>query len=123
MSLGVIMSLAADVMWIVAMATMAGASRSAFRTVPKGVAVPMLWNDKRIVIWRAPRTLGLTLLLGVAFVGGMALLYLARTSPTLEAQMIWFGVRAVLAPLAALAQMTHLRRALRTLGAEGRLVP
>ena len=123
MSLGLLMSLAGDVMWIIAMAAMAGASRTAFRAIPKGVSVPMLWNDKRIVIWRAPRTLGLTLLLIIALIGGLVLLYLARTSVTLEAQMIWFGVRALLAPLAALAQITHLHRAVRTLGAEGRLAP
>ena len=115
--------IAGTVLWVIALGIMAGASRTAFRQIPKGVPVPMLWDNKRVVVWRAPRTLGLALTIALAFFAGIPLLWLAKTAPDFEQQVIWFGVRATLAPLIAIAHLGHLRRAIQTLGAEGRLAP
>ena len=111
------------ILWVIALGIMAGASRTGFRQIPKGVPVPMLWDNKRVVVWRAPRTVGLVLIPTIAFFAGIPLLYLAKTAPDFEQAVIWFGVRATLAPLIAVAHLGHLRRAIQTLGAEGRLTP
>src|SRR4051812_30872454 len=118
-----LLDIAGTVLWVIALGIMAGASRRAFNQIPKGVPVPMLWDNKRVVVWRAPRTLGLTLTIIIAFFAGIPLLYLSKTAPNLAQQIIWFGVRATLAPLIAVAHLGHLRRAIQTLGAEGRLTP
>ena len=123
MTLGLFLSLAGDILWIIGLSVMAGISRKALAKIPKGVSVPMLWDAKRMVVWRAPRMVGVALLVVMALVGGLVLLWLARTADTLQAQTIWFGVRALIAPLLALAHVTHMKRALQTLGAEGRLIP
>ena len=83
----------------------------------------MLWDSKRMVIWRAPRPIGLTLVVIIATIAGIPRMYLAKVAPDFEQAVIWFGVRATLAPLIAVAHLGHLRRAIQTLGAEGRLTP
>jgi hypothetical protein len=123
MSSNDLLDIAGTVLWVIALGIMAGASRTAFRQIPKGVPVPMLWDNKHVVIWRAPRTLGLILVPAVAFFAGIPLLWLAKVAPDFEQQVIWFGVRATIAPLIAVAHLGHLRRAIQTLGAEGRLTP
>ena len=123
MSLIDILDIAGTILWVIALGVMAGASRTGFRQVPKGVPVPMLWDNKRVVVWRAPRTIGLTLVPAIAFFAGLPLMYLAKTAPDLDQAVIWLGVRATLAPLIAVAHLGHLRRAIQTLGAEGRLTP
>ena len=118
-----IVGVAGTLVWVVALGIMVGVTRVGLRQVPAGVPVPMLWDNKRVVVWRAPRTLGLSLLPIIAFFGGMLLLYLAQTSIHLEYAIIWFGVRALLAGLLTMAHLGHIRRAIQTLGAEGRLTP
>ena len=118
-----IIEVAGTVLWVIALGIMAKASHTAFQKIPKGVPVPMLWDSKRIVVWRAPRTVGLTLLVAIATVAGIPLMYLAKVAPDFDQAVIWFGVRATLAPLIAVAHLGHLRRAIQTLGAEGRLTP
>jgi hypothetical protein len=118
-----VISVAGTLIWVVALSIMAGVSRVAFRQIPENVSVPMLWDNKRVVIWRAPRKLGLVLLLLVGIFGGFVLLYLAQTAVLVEYAVIWFGVRAMLAALLTLAHLSHIRRAIQTLGAEGRLTP
>ena len=102
---------------------MASASRTAMRQIPQGAPVPMLWDSKRMVVLRLPRALGLSLTIAVAFLGGLVLLYFAQTSTDFVPAFIWFGVRAFIAPLIAITHLGHLRRAIQTLGAEGRLTP
>jgi hypothetical protein len=123
MSSNDIFDVAGTLLWVIALGIMSSASRAAFKQIPKGVPVPMLWDNKRVVVWRAPRTLGLILTPTIAFFAGIPLLYLAKVAPDFEQQVIWFGVRATLAPLIAIAHLGHLRRAIQTLGAEGRLTP
>ena len=118
-----IISVAGTLIWVIAPSIMVGVTRVGLRQIPAGVPVPMLWDSKRVVVWRAPRTLGLNLLPGIGFFGGLLLLYLAQTSIHLEYAIIWFGVRALIAALLTLAHLSHIRRAIQTLGAEGRLTP
>jgi len=121
--MGLALSIAGDLLWVIALGIMAGASRTGFRTIPGGVGVPMLWDSKHTVVMRLPRTLALTLVPGLAFIGGLVLLYLSRRAETIQAAVILFGVKAALAPLVALLHLTHLKRAIQTLGAENRLIP
>jgi hypothetical protein len=123
MSAIVIFDIAGLVAWVIALALMAGGSRMAFRQIPAGVSVPMLWDNKHIVVWRAPRALGLVLTPAIAFLAGVPLLYFAQTAPDVSQAAIWFGIRALLAPVMVMVHMGHLRRAIQTLRAEGRLTP
>ncbi|HEX8234113.1 MAG TPA: hypothetical protein VF559_12310 [Caulobacteraceae bacterium] len=112
-----------DLLWVIALTVMASASRTGFRTIPQGVGVPMLWDGKHVVALRLPRTPALTLLPAAAFVLGLVFLYMSHGAGTVEFQVIWFGIKATLAPLIALLHLSHVKRAIQTLGAEKRLIP
>jgi hypothetical protein len=120
---GTALHIAGNLLWVIALAIMAGASRKAFGIIPRGVGVPMLWDGTHLVSFRLPRTLALTLLPALTFILGGVFLYLSHGAPTIEAQVIWFGIKAALSPLLALLHLNHLRRAIQTLGAEKRLIP
>ena len=121
--MGTVLHIAGNLLWVIALAIMAGASRTGFRTIPQGVGVPMLWDGKHVVALRLPRTPALTLLPAFAFFLGLVFLYLSYGAATIETQVIWFGIKAALAPLIALLHLTHVKRAIQTLGAEKRLIP
>lgn len=111
-----------DGLSIAALAIIASTAMAAWRRVPAGVAVPMQWGFDGKATWRAPRALGLLLIPGVA----MAVIFAFTLSGAtfrvqgLEAVMV-LCVRASLAAVLALAQLMHLRFAIKTLQDEGQL--
>jgi hypothetical protein len=108
-----------DMLWAIALGIMASMSRTAFRRIPPGEPVPAPWGGPRV-----SRGLALMFTPTVAFFVGAGLLFIAATHGAVDAQaMIIFGSRALLAALFALAHVTHLKGALATLEAEGRLEP
>ena len=115
----------ADALWILALSVMAGASREAGKRMARDARVPMPFATGGRVVWRAPRRLGLAFTPVLATVIGLILLVFARDAAdgSFEAQVIVFGVRALIAPLFALAHLAWLRAALRVIDREGALKP
>jgi hypothetical protein len=111
-----------DGLSIAALAIIASTALGAFKRIPKGVAVPMQWGFDGKAAWRAPRTPGLLVIPGVAIAVIFSFTLSGATFRVegLEALMV-LCVRATLAALLALAQLLHLRFAIRTLQDEGRL--
>ncbi len=111
-----------DGLSIAALAMIASTAMGAFKRIPKGVAVPMVWGRDGRAVWRAPRPLGLLLIpsLAMAVIFAFTLSGATFRVTGLEAMMV-LCVRATLAALLGLAQITHLRLALRTLQDEDRL--
>jgi hypothetical protein len=111
-----------DGLSIAAMAIIASTALGAFKRIPKGVAVPMQWGFDGKATWRAPRTVGLLLipLVSIALIFSFTVSGATFRVQGLEAIMV-LCVRATLAAVLALAQLLHLRFAIRTLQDEGRL--
>lgn len=111
-----------DGLSIAAMAIIASTALGAFKRIPKGVAVPMQWGLNGQATWRAPRAAGLLLipLVSIALIFAFTLSGATFKVEGLEALML-LCVRATLAAVLALAQLLHLRFAIRTLQDEGRL--
>ena len=111
-----------DVLWIFALSLMAGASRMAWRKIPKGVAVPVLWSGGGTTLARAPRLWALATLPMVAFVLSLFLLAGAHAAPAWSVQaVLLFGVRATLAAIFALVHLSQVRRALNQLAEQGQI--
>lgn len=117
------LSIAGDVFWILALALMASLSWSARKRIPPGHSVPVAWNKDQVVV-RAPKLAALWLFPALVFALG-AWFKLESRAPdnTTEIAWIWLGVRATVAPLAALLHMTQVRKGLETLDREGALFP
>jgi hypothetical protein len=111
-----------DGLSIAAMAIIASTAMGAFKRIPKGVAVPMQWGFDGKATWRAPRTAGLLLipLISIAMIFAFTLSGATFKVQGLDAVML-LCVRATLAAVLALAQLLHLRFAIKTLQDEGSL--
>jgi hypothetical protein len=107
----------ADVIWVVSLSLIAGASRQALRRVPADTTVPSPLGR------RVARRTAFVLLPVVATVVGLGLLVAARGAESPDAQLLLFGVRAFTASAFALLHFLWLTSALRTLAAEGALKP
>jgi hypothetical protein len=113
-----------DLLTVIALGLMASMSLTAFRRVPKGVAVPAPWNFSGAQGPRAPRAVALTLTVVIAFFVGAALEILAWGHAGADpAAVMIFAARALIASLFALVHVTYLRAALTVLEAEGKLRP
>lgn len=110
-------SLAADALWILALAVMAGTSREAWKRTPSEARVPLAGL-------RVSRLVGYWALPAAAFAASLWLLYMHRTAASAgDAAMLMFGVRAVSASLVALLHLRWVGRALAVLAREGALKP
>ena len=106
----------ADVIWVVALSLIAGASRQSFRRIGPQTRVPSPFGGRR-----TSRGVALVLVPVLATVAGLALLVAQRQAQSADAQLLLFGVRAFTASVFALAHMLWLNGALRTLADEGAL--
>jgi len=110
-----------DILWILALSVMAGASRVAWGKIGKDVRVPVLWTIGGATAWRAPRWLALTLLPTIAFLLSLYLLLGSREGGMSAAAVAMLGVRATLAAIFAVVHLGQVRRALNQLAAEGQI--
>ena len=102
-----------DALWVVALSIMFGASRQAWRRIPRGVRPPLMGA-------RLPRMLALWALPAAAFLLSLWFAVAAR-QPREDADitLIVFGVRAVSASLLALLHLRWLGAGLAALEREG----
>ncbi|CAN7482494.1 hypothetical protein LJR225_003337 [Phenylobacterium sp. LjRoot225] len=108
---------AGDALWIVALSIMFSASRQAWRRIPQDVKPPLMGVrlPRGLVVWALP---------GAAFLLSLWFVLQARTwSDDADLAFIWFGVRAVSAPLLALLHLRWLGEAMTALEREGQLKP
>ena len=110
-----ILSIAADVLWILSLSIMASATRTAWMRMEPETRVPMQGS------WRLSRNVALPLPIVVAFLIGMALLWGHRHQTQLAYDVIFFGLRATLAAVIAMLHLQWLKGAMATLQAEGAL--
>ena len=109
-----ILSIAADVLWILSLSIMASATRTAWMRMEPETRVPVMGG-------RLSRNVALPLPIVVAFLVGMALLWGHRHQTQLAYDVIFFGLRATLAAVIAMLQLQWLKGAMATLEAEGAL--
>lgn len=114
---GWLLSIAADVLWILSLSIMAGGARAAWRRMDAETRVPMQGS------WRLPRNVALPLPVVLAFMLGLVLLWGHRSATDLSYSVIFFGLRATLAAVVAMIHLQWLKGALETLQAEGALKP
>ncbi|WP_309645835.1 hypothetical protein [Phenylobacterium sp.] len=114
-----LLSIAADILWIIALSIMASASLTAWRRMSPETKVPMQGDARKAL--RLKRDLALGLPIGLAFAFGAVLLWGHRSVTSLSYDLIFFGLRATLAAIIALMQLQWLRGALTALEAEGAL--
>lgn len=115
-----ILGVIGDVLWLLALSIMGGASRMAWGKV-KDVLVPVLWSPSGTTLWRAPRAVALASLPTAAFLLSLWLLVESRRPLELNVGIILLCVRAILAAIFAVAHLTQVRRALNQLAAEGQI--
>ena len=116
-------SIGGDVLWILALALMAAFTLAAWKRIPAGAGVPVLWKAA-VPLARAPRWAALLALPVVAFAIG-AWLQVESREPgrDLTGALVVLGVRATLAPLFALLHLGRVQKALAIMDAEGALGP
>ena len=115
-----VLHFAGDALWVLAMALIASTSRGALKRVPVHVKMPMQWGADGRPTWRAPRNLALGFVFGLPLVLGLGLsAYSSLAVGDLQAAMILFLVRALMAGAFAAACLVWLRASLRTLEDEG----
>jgi ABC-type branched-subunit amino acid transport system permease subunit len=112
-----LLSIAADVLWILALSIMASSARAAWNRIDAETRLPLVGG------WRAPRNLTLTLPILAAVAVGLILLWGHHRAPDLAYNVIFFGLRATLAAVIAMIHLQWLRKTLETLEAEGSLKP
>ncbi|WP_411286595.1 hypothetical protein [Phenylobacterium sp.] len=110
-----VLTITADVLWILALAIMAGASRQAWKRTPTGVRPPLM-------NWRVSRAVAFWALPAAAFAASLWLLWVHRMAGPAETLLV-FGVRAASASLFALLHLRWVGAAMRRLEAEGALRP
>jgi len=110
-----------DVLWILALSIMAGASRMAWGKIGKDVKVPMLWSPSGVTVWRAPRAFALIALPLFAFLLSLWLMLGSRKTMALEPAIMLLCVRATLAAIFAVVHLAQIRRALNQLVEEGQI--
>jgi amino acid transporter len=109
-----------DVLWLLALSIMGGASRMAWGKV-KDVLVPVLWSPAGKTVWRAPRAVALASLPTFACLFSLWLLAESRRPLELNVGIILLCVRAILAAIFAVVHLSQVRRALNQLAAEGQI--
>ncbi len=115
-------AIAGDVLWILALSIMAGATRTAWQRMSPDTLVPMNFKASGEPGIRLKRMPGLLILPGAAFVVGIALVAMNRNAAAGgEQAVILFGVRATAAALLALYHLRWLKAALDVLASEGAL--
>ncbi|MFN3512512.1 MAG: hypothetical protein ACK41C_05680 [Phenylobacterium sp.] len=114
-----LLSIAADVLWILALSIMASTSRMAWRRMSADTRVPLRLHPAPA--WRVRRNLALPLPVLCAFAIGLAFLWGHRAGSDAVHDVIFFGLRATLAAILALLHLQWLRGALDVLEAEGKL--
>ena len=110
-----ILSIAADVLWILSLSIMASATRTAWMRMEPDTRVPMMGS------WRLTRNVALPLPIVLAILFGKALLWGHRHQTQLAYDVIFFGLRATLAAVIAMLHLQWLKGAMATLQAEGAL--
>jgi hypothetical protein len=116
-----LLGIAGDLLFIVALGIMAGASRQAWRRIDPSTSVPLITRDGLAVVG-APRAIALTILPALAFLAGMALLVAgARAREALATAVILFGLKATISAGFALLHLRLVSKVLRALGARGLL--
>ena len=111
-----------DGLSIAALTIIATTAHGAWKRIPEGVSVPMLWSASDQPALRLPKAIGLLWIPCAA----MAIIFAFTLSGAtfrvegVEALML-FCVRATLGAVLALAQLMHLRFAIKTLQDEGSL--
>ena len=116
-----ILGVIGDILWILALSIMAGASRMAWGKIDKAVAVPMVWTMGGATLWRAPRAVALLLLPTAAFLLSLWLMIGSRQNPTGAMAVILLGLRATLAAILAMLHLAQVRRGLNQLVEEGQI--
>ncbi len=116
-----ILSFAGDAFQILGLALMSSLSLAAHRRIPAGTSTPVAFSGERVLA-RAPRLAALWLFPAVVLVFGLWS-KAESLAPDLNTNggIIWLCIRATVAPLAALAHMAQVRRALTALEREGAL--
>jgi len=114
-----LLSIAADILWIIALSIMASASLTAWRRMEPTTRVPTVGPPRTAP--RLRRDLALGLPMAAAFALGAVLLWGHRSQANILYDLIFFGLRATLAAVVALLHLQWLRRALDLLEAEGAL--
>ena len=109
-----------DVLWLLALSIMAGASRMAWGKV-KDVLTPMVWSPSGKTLWRAPRAVALASVPTFAFLLSLWLLVESRRPQETEWAIILLCVRAILAAIFAVVHLAQVRRALNQLAEEGQI--
>jgi hypothetical protein len=109
-----------DVLWLLALSIMGGASRMAWGKVGD-VLVPVIWAPSGQTLWRAPRAVALASLPTFAFLLSLWLLVESKQvlEPTVAIMLLC--VRAILAAIFAVVHLTQVRRALNQLVGEGQI--
>lgn len=110
-----LLSIAADILWIIALSIMASTTRMAWMRMDASTRVPMQGKA------RLPRNIALLLPMVLAFGFGALMLWGHRSATDITYDVIFFGLRATLAAMLAMMHMQWLKGALATLEAEGAL--
>ena len=116
-----LLSIAADILWIIALSIMASASLTAWRRMEPDTRVPMQGDPRKAL--RLKRDVALGLPIALAFLFGAVLLWGHRSVTEITYDVIFFGLRATLAAVIAIMHLQWLRGALNALEAEGALKP
>lgn len=116
-----LLSIAADILWIIALSIMASASLTAWRRMEPDTRVPMQGDPRKAL--RLKRDVALGLPIALAFLFGAVLLWGHRSVAEITYDVIFFGLRATLAAVIAIMHLQWLRGALNALEAEGVLKP
>lgn len=116
-----VFSIAADVLWILALSIMAATTRTAWMRMTADTKVPMQFGKDGKVSFRLGRDFGLLLPIILAFLFGAVLLWGHRSVTDMTYDVIFFGLRATIAAMITLMHMQWLKAAVATLDAEGAL--
>ena len=109
-----------DVLWLLGLSIMAGASRMAWGKVAD-VLVPVIWSPSGKTLWRAPRAVALASLPTLAFLLSLWLLVESRRPQETQWAIILLCLRALLAAIFAVVHLAQVRRALNQLAEEGQI--
>ena len=115
-----VLAVLGDILWLLSLSIMGGASRMAWGKV-RDVLVPMVWSPSGTTLWRAPRAVALASLPTLAFLLSMWLLVEGQRPQPTEWSIILLCVRAILAAIFAVVHLTQVRRALNQLAEEGQI--
>jgi hypothetical protein len=112
-----LLSIAADILWILALSIMGSVTRSAWMRIAPETRVPLQGD------FRLKRNVALAIPVVLAFVFGALLLWGHRSQNQITYDVIFFGLRATLAAVIAMMHLQWMKGALATLEAEGALKP